>query len=171
MFVRMMRARPILIVVVVKYPTTSFETGRARLCPSASQTKEDIDIVLRARDELGGILDMKHGSCERWATDEVWERAVELVHSAMIKFRLIFHHSAYFTSTTQTQNDIKTLFKHGHPFGVEVRARHFSGFFGNDGAILAGIGGIVLPLADIYKEVFYGTRRYAFVYGFPVQSS
>ncbi|KAG2066340.1 hypothetical protein BDR04DRAFT_97466 [Suillus decipiens] len=66
--------------------------------------------------------------------------------------------------------------RHGsHPLcwisGVEVRARHFSGFFGNDGAILAGIGGIVLPLADIYKEVFYGIRRYAFVIGFPVQSS
>lgn len=82
LFVRMMRARPIPIaVVVVAHPATSFETGRARLCPSASHTKEDIDIVLRACDEVGGILDMKHGSCERWGIDEVCERAVELVHS------------------------------------------------------------------------------------------
>ncbi|KAG1807481.1 serine palmitoyltransferase 2 [Suillus subaureus] len=81
-FVRMMRARPIpIVVVVVTYPATSFETGRVRLCPSASHTKEDIDIVLRACDEVGGILDMKHGSCERWGIDEVCERAVELAHS------------------------------------------------------------------------------------------
>lgn len=81
-FVRMMRARPIPIaVVVVTYPATSFLTGRVRLCPSASHTKEDIDVVLRACDEVGGILDMRYGSCERWGIDEVCERAVELVHS------------------------------------------------------------------------------------------
>lgn len=81
-FARMMRARPIPIaVVVVTFPATSVETCRARLCPSASHTKEDIDIVLRACDEVGGILDMKHGSCERWGINEVCERAVELVHS------------------------------------------------------------------------------------------
>ncbi|KAG2159227.1 serine palmitoyltransferase 2 [Suillus bovinus] len=82
MFVRMMRARPIPIAVaVVAYPATSLFMGRARLCPSASHTKEDIDTVLRACDEVGSILDMKHGSCERWGIDEVCERAVELVHS------------------------------------------------------------------------------------------
>jgi serine palmitoyltransferase len=81
-FVRMMRARPIPIaVVVIAYPATSFGTGRVRLCPSASHTKQDIDIVLRACDEVGGILDMRYGSCERWGIDEVCERAVELVHS------------------------------------------------------------------------------------------
>ncbi|KAG2159463.1 serine palmitoyltransferase 2 [Suillus bovinus] len=82
MFVRMMRARPIPIaVVVIAYPATALHTGRARLCPSASHTKEDIDTVLRACDEVGGILDMKYSSCERWGIDEVCERAVELVHS------------------------------------------------------------------------------------------
>lgn len=82
LFVRMMRARPIPIaVVVVTYPATSFLAGRARLCPSASHTKEDIDTVLRACDEVGGILGMRYGSCERWGIDEVCERAVELVHS------------------------------------------------------------------------------------------
>ncbi|KAG2134121.1 pyridoxal phosphate-dependent transferase [Suillus clintonianus] len=82
MFVRMMRAHsPPIVVVVVAYPATPFETARARFCPSASHTKEDIDTVLRACDEVGGILDLKHGSCERWGIDEVCERAVELVHS------------------------------------------------------------------------------------------
>ncbi|KAG1861139.1 pyridoxal phosphate-dependent transferase [Suillus subalutaceus] len=81
-FVRMMRARPIpIVVVVVTYPATPFETARARFCPSASHTKEDIDTVLRACDEVGGILDLKHGSGERWGIDMVCERAVELVHS------------------------------------------------------------------------------------------
>ncbi|KAG1743723.1 pyridoxal phosphate-dependent transferase [Suillus paluster] len=82
MFVRMMRAHsPPIVVVVVAYPATPVEKGRARLCPSASHTKEDIDIFLRACDEVGGILDLKHGLGERWGIDEVCERAVELVHS------------------------------------------------------------------------------------------
>ncbi|KAG1743718.1 pyridoxal phosphate-dependent transferase [Suillus paluster] len=81
-FVRMMRARSTpIVVVVVSYPATTFETSRARFCPSASHTKEDIDMVLRACDEVGGILDLKHGLGERWGIDEVCERAVELVHS------------------------------------------------------------------------------------------
>ncbi|KAG1903560.1 pyridoxal phosphate-dependent transferase [Suillus fuscotomentosus] len=66
-FVRMMRSySPPIVVVVVAYPATPFETARARFCPSASHTKEDIDIVLRACDEVGEILDLKHGSGERW---------------------------------------------------------------------------------------------------------
>jgi serine palmitoyltransferase len=81
-FVRMMRAySPPIVVVVVSYPATPFETARARLCPSASHTKEDIDTVLRACDEVGGILDLKHGSGERWGINMVCERAIELVHS------------------------------------------------------------------------------------------
>ncbi|KAG2134123.1 pyridoxal phosphate-dependent transferase [Suillus clintonianus] len=83
MFARMMRVRRTPIVaVVVAYPATPLEKGRARLCASASHTKDDIDLVLRACDEVGGILDLKHGMGERWGIDEVCERAVELVHSA-----------------------------------------------------------------------------------------
>ncbi|KAG0699049.1 pyridoxal phosphate-dependent transferase [Suillus ampliporus] len=82
MFVRFMRARRKSIIVVIgAYPATPVEKGRARLCPSASHTKEDIDLFLRACDEVGGILDLKHGSGERWGIDKVCERAVELVHS------------------------------------------------------------------------------------------
>ncbi|KAG1743720.1 serine palmitoyltransferase 2 [Suillus paluster] len=82
MFVRMMHSRSTpIVVVVVAYPATSFVTTRARFCPSAAHTKKDIDMVLRACDEIGGILDLKHGAGERWGIDEVCERAVELVHS------------------------------------------------------------------------------------------
>ncbi|KAG1865868.1 pyridoxal phosphate-dependent transferase [Suillus subalutaceus] len=84
MFSRLMCARRIPIaVVVVGYPATPLEKGRARFCVSASHTKEDIDMVLQACDEVGEILDLKHGSGERWGIDEVRKRAVELVHSAV----------------------------------------------------------------------------------------
>ncbi|OJA16534.1 hypothetical protein AZE42_00657 [Rhizopogon vesiculosus] len=81
-FVRLMRAwSPPIVVVIASYPATSSMTSRARFCTSAAHTKEDIDTVLRACDEVGGIMDLKHGSGERWGIDEVCERAVELVHS------------------------------------------------------------------------------------------
>lgn len=84
MFARLMRVRKApIVVVVVGYPATPLEKGRARFCASASHTKEDIDMVLRACDEVGGILDLKHGLGERWGIDEVCKRAVELVHSAV----------------------------------------------------------------------------------------
>jgi serine palmitoyltransferase len=82
MFARMMRSRSTpIVVVVVAYPATPLVAGRARFCVSAAHTKEDIDMVLRACDEVGGILDLKHGLGERWGIDEVCQRAVELVHS------------------------------------------------------------------------------------------
>lgn len=82
MFSRMMRSRSTpIVVVVVAYPATPLVTSRVRFCVSASHTKEDIDMVLRACDEVGGILDLKHGVGERWGIDEVCKRAVELVHS------------------------------------------------------------------------------------------
>ncbi|KAG1859937.1 hypothetical protein C8R48DRAFT_774642 [Suillus tomentosus] len=68
----------------VPYPATPFETARAWFCPSASHTKEDIDIVLRAYAEVGEILDLKHGSGKQWGINTVCERAVELVHSVNI---------------------------------------------------------------------------------------
>ncbi|KAG1812440.1 serine palmitoyltransferase 2 [Suillus subaureus] len=84
MFARLMRVRRIpIVVVVVGYPATPLEKGRARFCASASHTKEDIDMVLQACDEVGGILDLKHGLGERWGIDEIRERAVELVRSAV----------------------------------------------------------------------------------------
>lgn len=54
---------------------------RVRFCCSASHTKSDIDLILRACDEIGDVLDLKHGRPEggRWTLDEVLSRAVELV--------------------------------------------------------------------------------------------
>ncbi|KAJ6511413.1 pyridoxal phosphate-dependent transferase [Mycena vitilis] len=71
-----------IVVVVVAYPACALVTSRVRFCVSASHTKEDIDTVLRACDEIGDILDLKHGlgPKERWDIETVCERAVELAH-------------------------------------------------------------------------------------------
>ncbi|KAL4071801.1 pyridoxal phosphate-dependent transferase [Scleroderma yunnanense] len=82
-FARMMRARrptPI-VVVVVAYPATPLVTSRVRFCVSAAHTKEDIDVILKACDELGDVLDLKHGRGERWPLEEIMKRSVELVNS------------------------------------------------------------------------------------------
>ncbi|KAJ7507318.1 pyridoxal phosphate-dependent transferase [Mycena galericulata] len=81
LFHRMMKQyKTPIIIVVVSYPACSLMTSRVRFCVSASHTKEDIDTVLRACDEIGDVLDLKHGlkKSERWKVDEVCERAVEL---------------------------------------------------------------------------------------------
>ncbi|KAG6329151.1 hypothetical protein ID866_9938 [Astraeus odoratus] len=82
-FARMMRTRrstPI-VVVVVAYPATPLVTSRVRFCVSAAHTKDDIDTVLTACDELGDILDLKHGHGERWPLEEIMKRSTELVNS------------------------------------------------------------------------------------------
>ncbi|KAG7095718.1 hypothetical protein E1B28_006431 [Marasmius oreades] len=82
MFHRMMKDREVpIVVVVVAYPATPLITTRVRFCVSASHTKEDIDCVLRACDEIGDIMDLKHGlaPADRWSIDEICDRAVELV--------------------------------------------------------------------------------------------
>ncbi|KZP24590.1 PLP-dependent transferase [Athelia psychrophila] len=73
------RATPI-VVVVVSYPATPLVSGRVRFCLSAAHTKDDIDTVLGACDEIGDLLDLKHGVGERWPLEEIMERSVELVH-------------------------------------------------------------------------------------------
>ena len=79
-FSRMMRTRAVpIIVVVVAYPATPLVTSRVRFCLSAAHTKEDIDMVLRACDEIGDALDLKQASGERWPVEEIISRAVELV--------------------------------------------------------------------------------------------
>ena len=80
-FARMMRTRPTpIVVVVVAYPATSFITSRVRFCVSAAHTKDDIDTILLACDELGDILDLKHGDGERWPLKQIMRRSVELVN-------------------------------------------------------------------------------------------
>ncbi|KAJ7093967.1 pyridoxal phosphate-dependent transferase [Mycena belliarum] len=80
-FHRMMKAyKTPIVVVVVTYPACALMTARVRFCVSAAHTKEDIDAVLRACDEIGDVLDLKHGvrGAERWSIDDVCARAAEL---------------------------------------------------------------------------------------------
>ncbi|PIL23243.1 hypothetical protein GSI_14553 [Ganoderma sinense ZZ0214-1] len=79
-FSRMMRTRATpIVVVVVAYPATPLVTARVRFCLSAAHTKEDVDGLLRACDEIGDVLDLKQAGGERWPVEEIISRAVELV--------------------------------------------------------------------------------------------
>jgi serine palmitoyltransferase len=49
-------------VVVVTYPATPLELSRARLCVSAAHTKDDLDRMLVACDEVGEALQLKFSS-------------------------------------------------------------------------------------------------------------
>ncbi|KAH9000907.1 serine palmitoyltransferase 2 [Lactarius hatsudake] len=81
-FHRMMRARKTpIVVVVVSYPATPLVTSRVRFCVSASHTKEDIDTVLRACDEIGDVLDLKLLPGERWPLERIMNNAAELVNT------------------------------------------------------------------------------------------
>jgi serine palmitoyltransferase len=50
-----------------------------RFCLSASHTKTDIDLLLRACDEVGDVLNLKYSSEPRWTVDRVINSAEELV--------------------------------------------------------------------------------------------
>ncbi|KAJ6516434.1 pyridoxal phosphate-dependent transferase [Mycena sanguinolenta] len=83
MFHRLMKDRKTpIVVVVVGYPATPLVTGRVRFCVSAAHTKEDIDTILRACDEIGDVLDLKHGlrPSERWPVDKICAQALELAN-------------------------------------------------------------------------------------------
>ncbi|EIN14457.1 serine palmitoyltransferase 2 [Punctularia strigosozonata HHB-11173 SS5] len=80
-FWRMMRQRKTpVVVVVVAYPATPLVTSRVRFCVSAAHTKEDIDTILTACDEIGDVLDLKVGNAERWPLQRILANATELVH-------------------------------------------------------------------------------------------
>lgn len=68
-----------IVVVVVAYPATPLIESRVRFCLSAAHTKHDIDLVLRACDEVGDILDLKQGAKDRWNIDDVIRHAEDLV--------------------------------------------------------------------------------------------
>lgn len=84
MFSRMMLNRigpdktPIAVVIVA-YPATPLITSRVRFCLSASHTKTDIDLLLRACDEIGDILNLKWYRSDKWTVDRVIASAEELV--------------------------------------------------------------------------------------------
>jgi len=49
-------------VVVVGYPATPLVSSRARFCVSAAHTKDDLDRMLDACDQVGDILQLKYSS-------------------------------------------------------------------------------------------------------------
>ncbi|KAI9798261.1 MAG: hypothetical protein M1825_005394 [Sarcosagium campestre] len=49
-------------VVVVGYPATPLVSSRARFCVSAAHTKDDLDRLLAACDEIGDVLQLKFSS-------------------------------------------------------------------------------------------------------------
>ena len=49
-------------VVVVGYPATPLVSSRARFCVSAAHTKDDLDRLLGACDEIGNVLQLKFSS-------------------------------------------------------------------------------------------------------------
>ena len=49
-------------VVVVGYPATPLVSSRARFCVSAAHTKDDLDRLLTACDEIGNVLQLKFSS-------------------------------------------------------------------------------------------------------------
>jgi serine palmitoyltransferase len=64
--------------VLTRTSATPLITSRVRFCLSASHTKTDIDLLLRACDEVGDILNLKYTS-ECWTVDRVIASAEELV--------------------------------------------------------------------------------------------
>ncbi|KDQ54167.1 hypothetical protein JAAARDRAFT_136140 [Jaapia argillacea MUCL 33604] len=80
LFSRMMRSMETpIVVVVVAYPATPLVTSRVRFCVSAAHTKADIDLVLKACDEIGDVLDLKHRPGDRWPLEKIMANAIELV--------------------------------------------------------------------------------------------
>ncbi|KAI9886347.1 MAG: hypothetical protein M1823_001855 [Watsoniomyces obsoletus] len=49
-------------VVVVGYPATPLVSSRARFCVSAAHTKDDLDRILAACDDIGNALQLKYSS-------------------------------------------------------------------------------------------------------------
>lgn len=74
--------RPPIVVVVVAYPATPLISSRVRYCVSASHNIDDIRSVLRATNEVGGVLGMKYGTGGpggQWSIEEVVSRPLDLV--------------------------------------------------------------------------------------------
>lgn len=74
--------RPPIVTVVVAYPATPLVSSRVRFCVSAAHNIDDMNSVLRATDEIGGLLAMRYGSGGPggfWSVEEVIKRPLDLV--------------------------------------------------------------------------------------------
>ncbi|XP_053141403.1 serine palmitoyltransferase 3 isoform X2 [Hemicordylus capensis] len=60
-------------VVVVGFPATPIAEARARFCVSASHTREMLDTVLTALDELGDFLKLKYSHHSRSSRPELYD--------------------------------------------------------------------------------------------------
>lgn len=83
LFSRLMLQRYSIVVVIVGYPATPLVSGRVRFCVSAAHTKQDIDQILIATNEIGEALGMKLNwkkcQADPWTVDRVISNAKELV--------------------------------------------------------------------------------------------
>ncbi|KAK4057402.1 serine palmitoyltransferase component [Microbotryomycetes sp. JL221] len=83
LFSRLMLDRYKIVVVVVAYPATPLVSSRVRFCLSSAHTKADLDRILRATDEVGGLLGLKLSpSGSRMKVDEFIEHGVKMVRDA-----------------------------------------------------------------------------------------
>lgn len=76
-FSRMMLERYMIVVVVVGYPATPLLEGRARFCVSAAHTKEDLDRLLEACDDIGSILGLRLSANPHRSARSVIDEGVE----------------------------------------------------------------------------------------------
>uniref|UniRef100_A0A8D0ECJ4 serine C-palmitoyltransferase n=1 Tax=Salvator merianae TaxID=96440 RepID=A0A8D0ECJ4_SALMN len=60
-------------VVVVGFPATPITESRARFCVSAAHTREMLDVVLKALDELGDYLQLKYSRHSRSSRPELYD--------------------------------------------------------------------------------------------------
>jgi len=85
MFSRMMLERHKIVVVVVAYPATPLVSSRVRFCLSSAHTKDDLDRILRATDDVGTLLGLKispHGP--KLAIEDVIEQGVQAVRDSEV---------------------------------------------------------------------------------------
>ncbi|SCZ97251.1 BZ3500_MvSof-1268-A1-R1_Chr4-2g07088 [Microbotryum saponariae] len=85
-FSRMMLERHKIVVVVVAYPATPLVASRVRFCLSSAHTKEDLDRILRATDEIGGILGLKLSpKGPRMDVEDVIRTGVQMVRDSELE--------------------------------------------------------------------------------------
>ncbi|XP_036273967.1 serine palmitoyltransferase 3 isoform X2 [Pipistrellus kuhlii] len=60
-------------VVVVGFPATPLAEARARFCVSAAHTREMLDTVLEALDEMGDLLNLKYSRNKKSARPELYD--------------------------------------------------------------------------------------------------
>lgn len=61
------------------YPATPIISGRARFCLSAAHTKDDLDRVLRATNDVGEALGLKLAPHARMPIEQVIAEGVQAV--------------------------------------------------------------------------------------------